>query len=67
MTTLMTAKQVEKIRKKLGLTQSQFARQLGVNRSSVCYWENGGREVSQMAAKFIHLLESLNERGIKHE
>lgn len=60
----MTPKQVVALRKKLGLTQAQLARKLGVDRAAVNQWEAGTRTPSGIAVKFMELLLELHERGI---
>ena len=47
---VMTPKQLENIRKSLGLTKSQFSRLIGVNRSTVTRWESGEVEIPGIAA-----------------
>ena len=63
----MKPKQITALRKKLGLTQSQLARKLGVNRAAVCQWEHGSQNPLPMAVRFMELLLWLHERGIKYE
>lgn len=38
---------VKDIRKRLGMTQSRFAKELGVSRSSIKDWESGKKELSR--------------------
>lgn len=38
------------VRRRLGLTQAELARRLGVARPTVTRWENGSRRLSRMAA-----------------
>ena len=59
----MTPKQVKNLRKKLGLTQSELARELGVGRSAVNNWERGNQKPLPMAVKFMKLLLQLKEEG----
>ena len=63
----MKPKQIIVLRKKLGLTQSELARRLGVNRAAVCQWEHGTQTPLPMAVKFMELLLWLHERRIKYE
>lgn len=63
----MTPRQIKALRKKLGLTQAELARQLGVNRAAVNQWEHGKQNPLPMAVKFLRLLEELHERGIDYE
>jgi DNA-binding transcriptional regulator YiaG len=63
----MKPKQIITLRKKLGLTQSELARKLGVNRAAVCQWEHGAQKPLPMAVKFMELLLWLQEREIEYE
>ncbi len=62
----MQPKQVTALRKKLGLTQAELARRLGVNRAAVCQWEHGKQKPLELAVKFMELLEWLHDRGIEY-
>jgi len=48
---------VKDMRKRLGMTQSRFAKELGVSRSSIRDWESGKKELSRKSweklAKFV--------------
>ena len=57
---------MRRMRKWLGMTQAQLARELAVNRAAGCQWESGARTPSPMAVKFLTLLLELHERGIRH-
>lgn len=50
----MTAEQVRKIRKKLFLTQAEFAKILGVNKNTVCNWETNDFSPSIKMQKKIY-------------
>jgi transcriptional regulator with XRE-family HTH domain len=63
----MKPKQIITLRKKLGLTQSELARKLGVNRAAVCQWEHGTQTPLEMASKFMRLLEGLHDQEIDYE
>ena len=63
----MKPNQIRVLRKELGMTQSQLARRLGVNRAAVCQWEHGKQRPLPMAVRFMELLLWLHQRGIKHE
>jgi transcriptional regulator with XRE-family HTH domain len=63
----MNAKQISALRKKLGLTQSELARKLGVNRAAVCQWEHGSQTPLLMAVNFMRLLERLHQQGIDYD
>jgi len=47
---------VKRVRKKLGLTQEQLARELGVSFTTVNRWEKGKSEPSPLAEKALELL-----------
>ena len=40
----------------MGLTQAQFAQQLGVRRQTVSEWENGAYDPDRSTAKFLGLI-----------
>jgi DNA-binding transcriptional regulator YiaG len=63
----MTPKQVKSLRKKLGITQSELARKLGVGRSAVNNWERGSQSPLPMAVKFMKLLLQLHKEGYEYE
>jgi transcriptional regulator with XRE-family HTH domain len=63
----MNQKQISALRKKLGLTQSELARKLGVNRAAVCQWEHGTQTPLPMAVNFMRLLEKLHQQGIDYD
>ena len=62
----MTGKEIKELRKKLGLTQEEFAKLLGVGYTTVNRWENGKSEPRGQALitikKFKELVEYA-ERG----
>jgi DNA-binding transcriptional regulator YiaG len=62
----MNPSQMRRMRKRLGMTQSELARALAVNRAAVCQWESGARTPSPMAVKFLTLLLELHKRGIRY-
>lgn len=49
----MTAEQLKSLRRKLRLTQAQFAAILGVHRVTVAKWENGSRAIEPLIAAGI--------------
>ncbi len=53
---------VRELRNRLGLTQEQFAQQLGVSFSTVNVWENGKREPLPFLRR--RLLEMAKEAGL---
>ena len=54
----MTGKEIREIRFKLGLTQAQLARKLGVTISSIIRWENNKSSPSPLAERAIDSLTS---------
>lgn len=46
----MTARKIRSVRRRLGLTQEDLARRLGVARATVTRWENGTRRPSRTVA-----------------
>jgi transcriptional regulator with XRE-family HTH domain len=59
------AKRVRLLREELGLTQVQFARQLGVSRLTVVQWETGRRQPRLLHLDRLQTLADLN--GIRWE
>ena len=45
---------VKQVRKELGLSQEQLARELSISFSTVNRWENGKSKPSQMAKELLH-------------
>jgi len=58
----MTAAKLKRLRKKLGLTQKQLAKQLGVTSLAVSFWERGTRKIGEPAARLVKILAS-TKRG----
>jgi putative transcriptional regulator len=52
-TTLHTAKQIKELRYRLGMTQEQFAVELGVTLGTINRWENGKSHPSPLALEKI--------------
>ena len=52
----MTCEEVRAVRRKLGLTQAEFAEHVGVQRNTVWRWEAGTLTVGTTAAILIRLL-----------
>lgn len=50
---------IKNVRKKLGMSQRQFAQLLGVTQVSVATWETDKKTPSQMAQRFIDLIGTL--------
>lgn len=54
--------QIKEIRKKLNLSQEEFAKKLGVSFASVNRWENGQTKPSKLARRQImSLIEHISE------
>lgn len=56
----LTAREVQRIRERLGLTQQQLADALGVSRESVNKWEAGTKRMSEPTSR---LLKRMDEEG----
>ena len=50
---------VRQLRRRLGLSQTAFAGQMGVRQAAVSNWENGRQGPSPMACRFLDLLARL--------
>lgn len=57
-TPAMTPTSVKRIRRELGLTQEQLAREIGVDRVTVARWELGLRAIPEPTARLIRLLHA---------
>lgn len=56
------SEQIKEIRKKLNLSQEEFAKKLGVSFTSVNRWENGQTKPSKLAKKqIVNLMEHLSD------
>jgi putative transcriptional regulator len=61
---IQSADLVRELRFRLGLTQEQFAAELGVTFASINRWENRKVQPSPMALKLLHQrLEQMGDRG----
>jgi DNA-binding transcriptional regulator YiaG len=47
---------IKALRKYMGLTQAQFAQELGVRRQTVSEWENGAYDPDRSTTKFLELI-----------
>ena len=57
-------KLIRELRQTIGLTQEEFAAEIGVVYPTVNRWENGHAQPSPMALKLIELkIEELGEKG----
>lgn len=53
----MTALEIQKIRSTLGMTQTEFAEELGVSQVTVSLWESGDRSPGGPATILIRQLD----------
>ena len=53
------AKRIKVVRKHLGMTQAELAKELGVNPLTVSQWETGFRQPSLLAMKAVEMLKEL--------
>jgi putative transcriptional regulator len=58
---------VKRLRKRMGLTQEQFAREVGVTFSTVNLWENGHRRPQPYLLKRLLEMEASLEQGSSAE
>lgn len=59
----MTARKIPQMRERLGLSQREFARRLGVARVTVTRWENGTRRPSGIARLGIRAVLARDTRA----
>jgi DNA-binding transcriptional regulator YiaG len=52
----MQGSEVQRLRKRLNLTQTQFAKLLGVHRVTLTRWETGAIKVQAPMAKLIRMI-----------
>ena len=55
----MTSKKIVRVRKKLEMTQVEFANALGVSAQTVSNWETGHRSASSLAVRAIEMLRDM--------
>ena len=60
-TTQPTSKFIKELRFRLGMTQEQFAMELGVTISTIQRWEN---EITQPSPMALKLIKELNEASL---
>jgi transcriptional regulator with XRE-family HTH domain len=58
----MNPERIRDIRKRAGLTQTQFASLLGVQQHTIARWENGKREPARMKVAVLEGIEQRLER-----
>lgn len=59
----MHGSQVQKIRKKLGLTQAEFGKLVGVTFVTVSRWETGASRITGPMEKLLRLLAKPAKKG----
>lgn len=59
----MTASEFRRLRLAAGLSLNGAARVLGVARSTICRWENGGRRIPSAAADTLRELAARQDDG----
>jgi len=60
----MTADEIKKLRKKLGLSQEEFGAKVGVTGSTIANWESEQTKPSKMAQRnFNQYVKRLNRRS----
>jgi DNA-binding transcriptional regulator YiaG len=60
---IVNRKEFRAARKALGLSQMRLARVLGVNVRTVRRWDNGERELNELACRFVDILIRYPEVG----
>jgi transcriptional regulator with XRE-family HTH domain len=58
----MTGKEVQRLRKRLGLTQGELAQRMGVSRVSVGRWETDQHAIRESAARLLLMLVAQEDR-----
>jgi DNA-binding transcriptional regulator YiaG len=61
----MRGAECRRIRRSLGLTQVEFAEQLGLTGNTVARWERDEMAIREPMAKLIRLLMPTSKRGTK--
>ena len=56
----MSGKELKQLRKKMGITQVELGKRLGVAGNSVARWEQGTRDISIPMARFIRLVSQVH-------
>jgi len=56
----MSGKELKRLRVKMGITQVELGKRLGVAGNSVARWEQGTRDISIPMARFIKLIAQVH-------
>ena len=67
MVTMMTLKTFKRLRKQMGLSQAELARELKVSRAAVSRWESGERGIGSILALAMDCLAERRRRGYDKE
>lgn len=62
---LMSKDEIKDIRLSLGMNQTEFAEEIGVNQAAVSLWESGGRSPSGPVLKLLHQFKAEKKSGKK--
>jgi DNA-binding transcriptional regulator YiaG len=58
----VTGAEVRRLRRRLGLTQAQFAERVAVHRVTVTRWEQGVLRIRESTARFLRLLAKVEPK-----
>jgi transcriptional regulator with XRE-family HTH domain len=63
----MNGQEVREIRDKLGFTQEQLAREVGVHKNTVARWERNELAIRESTARLLAFVASgVRQHGLKH-
>lgn len=63
----MEPHELERRRVKLGMSQRQLARELGVTQPAIHYWETGKRKIPGWLPKLLRFIEASQGRDAESE
>jgi len=58
----MTGEEIKVLRKKMGLTQEDFASKVGARTTTISRWETGKQRPGRMARKLLDLMKERVDR-----
>ena len=64
---MMTLKTFKRLRKRMGLSQAELARELKVSRAAVSRWESGERGIGSILALAMDCLAERRRRGYERK